>query len=421
VEVSTRVVLKNGEPQGIQGIARDISDRRKAEEERQRFAAQLQHAQKLEGLGVLAGGIAHDFNNLLVGVLGYAGLALVKLPEESPARNYVERIEATARRAAELTNQMLAYSGRGTFMIKPLNLNKLTEEMVRLLDASISKKVTLRFNHQPNLPMIKGDAAQLHQVVMNLITNASDAIGEEVGMITLSTYYVFADRAYLSSTYLDDDLPPGEYVCMEVSDTGCGMDAATSARIFDPFFSTKFAGRGLGLAATLGIIRGHRGAIKVYSEPGHGTTFKVLLPVAEEDATMPKPEAEDRSVELWTSTGTILIADDEETAREVAKEACKNHGFDVITANNGKEAVEIFKEKRKEISAIILDLMMPVMNGQEAFIKIKGIQPTIPIILSSGYTEEDATTRIGGINPNAFVQKTYSLNELSRKLKGVIQ
>jgi len=423
VEVSTRIIMTDGRPVGIQGIARDISERRRADEERRRLEAQLQHAQKLEGLGVLAGGIAHDFNNLLVGMLGYAGLALVKLAPESPARSYVERIEATARRAAELTNQMLAYSGRGSFTIRPLNLNNLAEELARLLEASISKKVTLRFNHYKELPLIKGDAAQLHQVLMNLITNASDAIADNVGVITVQTSVVHADRTYLSSTYLDDDLPPGPYVCMEVSDTGCGMDKETLSRIFDPFFSTKFAGRGLGLAATLGIIRGHRGAIKVYSEPGYGSTFKVLLPVDQGDENRPAETAPPAGseIDLWKSTGTILIADDEEMAREVAREACIEHGFDVLTAKDGMEAVEMYRQHRKQIVAVILDLMMPVMNGREAFIKIKAIEPGIPILLSSGYTEEDATTRIGGINPSGFVQKPYALDDMARRLKTVLE
>jgi PAS domain S-box-containing protein len=421
VEVSTRVIYEEGKPVGIQGIARDITERRHAEEERRRLEAQIQHAQKLEGLGVLAGGIAHDFNNLLVGMLGYAGLALTKLPPGVPARGYVEKIEFSAQRAAELTNQMLAYSGRGTFVLRPINLFELVEDVGRLLSASVSKKATLRYHCAPDLPAIVGDPAQVNQVIMNLITNASDALGDEPGVITLSVTQVNADRPFLARSYLDDSLPEGRYVCLEISDTGCGMDKDTLARIFDPFFSTKFAGRGLGLAAVLGIVRGHKGAIRVYSEPGKGTTFKVLLPAApsgnEPDA---QAEPEGGGLRSWRGTGVILVADDEEAARSVAREVFEDRGFDVLTASDGLEAVEVFRTHADEVSAVLLDLTMPVMGGKEAFEKILEIRPSVPVILSSGYTERDATTRFVKMRPAAFVQKPYVLIELVRKLHDVL-
>jgi PAS domain S-box-containing protein len=421
VEVSTRVIYEEGKPVGIQGIARDITEHRRAEEERRRLEAQIQHAQKLEGLGVLAGGIAHDFNNLLVGMLGYAGLALTKLPPGVPARGYVEKIEASAQRAAELTNQMLAYSGRGTFVLRPINLFELVEDVGRLLSASVSKKATLRYHCAPDLPPIVGDPAQINQVIMNLITNASDALGDEAGIITLSVTPVTADRPFLARSYLDDSLPEGRYVCLEVSDTGCGMDKDTLARIFDPFFSTKFAGRGLGLAAVLGIVRGHKGAIRVYSEPGKGTTFKVLLPAAP-SANEPDAQAEPEGGGLrsWRGTGVILVADDEEAARSVAREVFEDRGFDVLTASDGLEAVEVFRTHADEVSAVLLDLTMPVMGGKEAFEKILEIRPGVPVILSSGYTERDATTRFVKMPPAAFVQKPYVLIELVRKLHDVL-
>jgi PAS domain S-box-containing protein len=421
VEVSTRVIYEEGKPVGIQGIARDITEGRRAEEERRRLEAQIQHAQKLEGLGVLAGGIAHDFNNLLVGMLGYAGLALTKLPPGVPARGYVEKIEVSAQRAAELTNQMLAYSGRGTFVLRRINLFELVEDVGRLLSASVSKKATLRYHCAPDLPPIVGDPAQINQVIMNLITNASDALGDEAGIITLSVTPVTADRPLLARSYLDDSLPEGRYVCLEVSDTGCGMDKDTLARIFDPFFSTKFAGRGLGLAAVLGIVRGHKGAIRVYSEPGKGTTFKVLLPAAP-SANEPDAQAEPEGGGLrsWRGTGVILVADDEEAARSVAREVFEDRGFDVLTASDGLEAVEVFRTHADEVSAVLLDLTMPVMGGKEAFEKILEIRPGVPVILSSGYTERDATTRFVKMPPAAFVQKPYVLIELVRKLHDVL-
>jgi len=425
VEVSTRIIYEDGMPHSIQGIARDITERRRAEEERRQLEAQIQHAQKLEGLGVLAGGIAHDFNNLLVGMMGYAGLALTKLRPESPAHTYVERIEQSAQRAAELTNQLLAYSGKGTFMIRPLNLSTLAIEMGRLLSASVSKKAVLKYNCNPDLPLIQGDAAQLHQVIMNLITNASDALGDDTGVITISTRTVAADRTYLSRTFLDDDLLEGQYVCLEVSDTGCGMDTETRQKIFDPFFSTKFTGRGLGLAAVLGIVRGHKGAVKVYSEPDNGTTFKILFPAVEaasgESLEPDEPAFSTDSVSGWKCSGTLLVADDEIAARQVAADVLETYGFKVIGAANGKEAADLFQEHQDEIVAVLLDLMMPVMNGQEAYELIHALKPNTPVVLSSGYTEQDVSERFSGKGPIAFIQKPYVLQDLVKKLREVLQ
>ncbi len=423
VEVSTRVIVKDGKPAGIQGIARDITERKQAEKERARMEAQLRHTQKLESLGVLAGGIAHDFNNLLVGIMGNAGLALTRLPEGTPAREYVARIEATARRAAELTNQMLAYTGRGPFLVRPIDVSKLTQEMGHLLSASISKKVVLRFECPPALPLIQGDAAQLHQVVMNLITNASDAIGEEHGVVTVRTGVLRADRAYLSRTYLAEDLPEGVYVSLEVADTGCGMDAETIGRIFDPFFSTKFTGRGLGLAAVLGIVRAHRGAINVYSEPGHGTTFKVLFPATGGAATVEGKEwalPPGGEMGLWKSSGAVLLADDEESVREVAKDILEELGFTVLTAVNGQEALELF-QAHEDVRAVILDLTMPVLGGKEAFQRMRGLRPAVPVILSSGYTEQDITTRFSENAPDGFIQKPFGPGDIARVLRTALR
>ncbi|MBZ0252479.1 MAG: hypothetical protein K8I02_03985, partial [Candidatus Methylomirabilis sp.] len=251
-------------------LQREVAERARMEEERRGLEARIQQTQKLESLGVLAGGIAHDFNNLLMGVLGNAGLALMEMSPEAPGRESVRLIETAAQRAAELTNQMLAYSGKGRFVIERLDLSRLVSEMAHLLHVSISKRAALNLRTPAGLPPIEGDAAQIRQVVMNLITNASDALGDGTGTISVTTGRCAADAGYFDRSFIKDDLPEGEYVFVEVSDTGCGMDGETAAKIFDPFFTTKFAGRGLGLAAVLGIVRGHRGAVRVYSEPGRG-------------------------------------------------------------------------------------------------------------------------------------------------------
>lgn len=423
VEVSTRLILEDGNPVAVQGIARDITERKQAEQERKRLEAQIQHTQKLEGLGVLAGGIAHDFNNLLVGILGNAGLALKKLPQDAPAAEYVRRIEATAQRAAELTSQMLAYSGRGSFVVRPLNLSAVAEEMGYLLQASISKKAILRYQCAPSLPLIEGDAAQIHQVLINLITNASDALGDREGVIVVATGSMPVDRAYLSRTYLADDLLEGLYVYLEVSDTGCGMDAETQARIFDPFFSTKFAGRGLGLASVLGIVRKHRGALTVYSEPGHGTTIRVLFPAftGEQPANTRDEQNDDiEKISRWRGRGVVLVADDEAAVRTVSQETFAEWGFNVLVANDGREAVEIFRNHADEIRLVLLDLTMPVMGGEEALRRIRQTRPGVPVILSSGYTEQDATTRFEKGGPSAFVQKPYLPSDLMRVVRNVL-
>jgi PAS domain S-box-containing protein len=283
-------VLGAGEgPPSLQEVFIDISERKRAEEERRRLEERSRHAQKLESLGVLAGGIAHDFNNLLTAVLANAGLALRGLPAESPERAAVEQIELAGLRAADLTRQMLAYSGRGRFAVQPVNLSRVVEEMATLLQTVISKKATLRFDFTPGLPAVEADPTQARQVALNLITNASDALGEGGGVITLRTGALQAGRAYLASAHAREDLPEGPYAYLEVSDTGCGMDEGTLARAFEPFFTTKFIGRGLGLAAVLGIVQGHRGAIKVVSAPGQGSTFRVLFPCSQAVAAPAAP------------------------------------------------------------------------------------------------------------------------------------
>ncbi|MEM7035310.1 MAG: PAS domain-containing protein, partial [Chloroflexota bacterium] len=403
----------------ILGSFVDITERKQTQENHKRLEVQIQHAQKLESLGILAGGIAHDFNNLLTGILGNVGLATMKVSTSSPSVNNLKQIEEAAIRASELCNQMLAYSGKGRFVVQPFSLNDIIEEMIHLLKVSISKTILLNLDLYPNLPATEGDVTQLRQIIMNLVINASDAIGDRSGVITISTGVMDCEVDYLQETYLDDDLAPGPYTYVEVSDTGTGMDEATREKIFDPFFTTKFTGRGLGLAAVLGIVRGHSGAIKVYSEPKRGTTFKVLFPCSDLAAIL-VPSSKTNMDQQWQGSGHILIVDDEETVRAVGRQILESIGFSVLTANDGREGFEIFKIHQAKIVLVLLDLTMPHMDGEETFRELRRLQSDVPVILSSGYNEQETTNRFAGKGLAGFIQKPYRSHDLAAKVKAVL-
>ncbi len=428
LEVSTRLILVGDRPVGVQGIGRDITERRHAEEQRLRLEQQILHAQKLEGLGVLAGGIAHDFNNLLVGVLGNAGLALRRLPKDSPLHAYLKRIETAAQRAAELTNQMLAYSGRSSFVVRPLNLAKIITEAPDLFRASVPRQIDLEFNCDPDLPSIVGDTAQFHQILVNLITNAAEAIGEHKGFIRVGTHAAEITAEMLREFYFQENCEPGAYVCLEVADNGCGMDADQFARVFDPFYTTKSMGRGLGLAAILGIVRGHRGAIHVESNPGKGTTFRLYFPVAAKiEAVLPSTAGTASGLRrgasatgTWPGSGLLLIADDEEAVRVVAKEILERQGFTTLIAVDGREAIEMFTSHRDEVAAALVDLSMPVINGQEVMEALRILRPSLPVIITSGYSEQEIMDRFQDSPPTAFIKKPYRSRELVMLMKKVL-
>ena len=421
--VKTPVKDHNGKVVGILGIFWDITDRKRAEEERKSLEAQVQHAQKLESLGVLAGGIAHDFNNLLLAILGNADLALMDMAPEAPARRNVGEIKKASQRAAELSSQMLAYSGKGRFIVEALDLSAMVEEMTHMLKVSISKKAILKYNFSKNLPAIEADATQVRQVIMNLITNASEAIGDRSGVISISTGAMEADRAYLQETYLDEDLPEGLYVCLEVADTGCGMSEETQAKLFDPFFTTKFTGRGLGMAAVLGIIRGHRGAIRICSEIGKGTTITVLFPAMRSKTTGPDGEGQGDEAQIdetWKCSGTVLLVDDEETVLAIGKRMLQRLGLTVLIARDGREGVEVFREHQDEIACVVLDMIMPHMDGEEAFGELRRISSDVPVIMSSGYDEERVTRRFAGKDLAGFIQKPYEFQKLRNAMHSVL-
>ncbi len=407
--------LENPDIRGIVVNVRDITERKRAEEERVRLEQQLLHTQKLESLGVLAGGIAHDFNNILTSIIGNAELALLRMKPESPGISNIHKIEQAATQAAGLAKQMLAYSGKGKFVIEHLDINCLLEEMLHLLDVSISKMAKLKLNFAPNLPAVEGDATQIRQIVMNLVINASEAIGDNSGVISITTGCRDCDRNYLKYFWQDERINEGSYVYIDIADTGCGMSKDTLAKVFDPFFTTKFTGRGLGMAAVQGIVKGHRGAIKVDSEPGRGTTFKILLP----SSSVPiEIISRDNHTEDWKGEGKVLLVDDEETIRDVAKEMLREFGFTTITANDGRDAIEIFKEN-PDIVIVIMDLTMPNMDGEQCFHELKKLNPDVKVVMSSGFSELEVTQKFVGKGLAGFIQKPYKLSVLREVIQKI--
>jgi len=397
------------------GIQRDITERKREEEIHLNLERQVQHAQKLESLGVLAGGIAHDFNNLLMVVLGNTDLALRELPATSPAHDYLADIEKASRRAADLCRQMLAYSGKGKFVIEAVDLSEVVRDMAHMLEISLAKKAVLRLDLTREIPPVAADPSQIRQIVMNLITNASEAIGDRSGVISLSSGVRDCDQATLAGAYLAEDLPPGPYVFLEVRDTGCGMDQQTLQRVFDPFFTTKFTGRGLGMAAVMGIVRSHRGAIQIDSEPGRGTNILVLFPVAD-PATRIEPSPKNQAQVVpgpQAGSGTVLLVEDEEAGRALGRRLLEKAGYQVLTAIDGREAVALFAERHAEIDCVLLDLTMPHMDGGEAFAELRRIQPDVRVILSSGYPEQEVMENFAGQGLAGFIQKPFRLDTLS--------
>jgi signal transduction histidine kinase/CheY-like chemotaxis protein len=419
-----RVFERHSQPQVVDGrivgrvwCYRDLSEWVRAEEERRRLEAQMQHAQKLESLGVLAGGIAHDFNNLLVGILGHAGLALMDLPPDSPLHGRMEEIQSAAQSAAELINQMLAYSGKGRFVLRQCDLSEIVAEMTKLLHTAISSaEMELRLSS--NLPALEGDPAQMRQVIMNLITNAAEAIGNGRGRIVLTTGSMHADPAYLADARIGRDAPAGEFVFVEVADNGCGMDQATVERIFEPFFTTKFAGRGLGLAAVLGIVQRHHGAIKIATAPGQGTTFRVLLPASH--ASLSVPDAVPARTPVIRRGTRVLVVDDEAPVLRVASEMLSRAGFDVTSAAGGAEAVALAARPEGAFEAVLLDMTMPKMNGAETFKRLRALRPGLPVVLMSGCTGDEAVSRFGLEGLSGFVQKPFLPASLVRAIADAV-
>jgi len=396
---------------------RDVTERLLAEREQIQLEARMQQAQKLESLGVLAGGIAHDFNNLLSGILGSIDLASSELVPESSLSLSLTLARECAERASVLCDQLLAYSGRGRFVVNPMSLTTLVEELRPLLEVSLVNKPRLTFELEPNLPLVDIDAAQIRQVILNMVMNAAEATPSGNGHVMIRSSATDLGREDLSSCILGDELPPGRYVALEVVDNGCGMDQTTLARIFEPFFTTKFAGRGLGLPALLGIVRGHRGAIQVVSNEGHGSVFRVLLPINRRRSSK-SPAA---SSTWWHGRGCILFADDEPPVRTVGRRILERLGFQVVLAQNGRMAIDEFARRADEISLVILDLTMPEMTGDQALLEIRRLRPQVPIVLTSGFGEEEVLERLSDVAIDGFLKKPFRVEDFSNLVRTVLE
>lgn len=395
----------------VNAIGRDMTEVRLAENARRHMDENLRQMHKLESLGILAGGVAHDFNNLLTTILGNASFARREYDDGGSPIPMIQRIEQTALRAAELTQQMLDYSGKGSFDAIPICLSKITADMTALLESNISKKADIVMDFPTDIPAIEADPSQIRQVVMNLVLNASEALPEGRGRIAVSTGVRECDQSYLDQAVFAQTNEEGLYVFLRVSDDGAGMSEADRKRMFDPFFTTKFTGRGLGLPVVLGVVRGHGGAVLVESQSGQGTEFTILFPASRRAAVSLDSPVDDHFEEVQ---GTILVIDDEDSILEVASQILSSAGYRVLTANNGKQGLEAFLDHAPTIDGVLLDFTMPEMDGEETLRALRNIRPDLYVVLSSGYSEKHASRRFQDVTPDAFLQKPYRAGDLIR-------
>jgi len=392
-----------------------------AEESALRMEQKLRQSQKMESLGILAGGIAHDFNNLLMAILGNTELAIERATHGEEAVSFLNQVMEATVRASSLTNAMLAYSGRGQFLIEVLDLGELVRGMQGILQGSLPKSLDFQMELEPVAP-IEADTGQIQQIVMNLILNASEASVDSGGSVTIRTRSVDCTARHLVGNLVRREHPdywvdPGPYVCLEVEDNGVGMTPEVKERLFDPFFTTKFAGRGLGMAAVLGIVYGHKGVLLVDSDPGKGTRFQVFFPVTTRNLKDPTPKRSERSEAL---SGRVLVVDDESALRDLARISLENAGLEVLSAEDGWEALEVFRRSRGAIDVVILDLSMPRLGGIETLAELRRLDEDARVILVSGFSPEEAMGHVGEDRPTDFLQKPYAAGELLSKIRELL-
>ena len=422
VTCSTAPIRGDGAVAGAVLVVRDVSEQRRAEQASREKDEAFRQAQKLESIGVLAGGIAHDFNNLLTGIMGNAGLArrALQAGRHDRAADMLQDVLKASERAADLTRQLLAYAGRGQFVIQPLDVCKLVTEVSTLIRASISKKIKLVLDVPDQCPPIKGDRTQLQQLIMNLVINGGEAIGEGAGTLTVSirTEHFTERREHIRTAGFP--ITAGDYVRIDVIDTGEGMDQETRDRIFEPFFTTKFLGRGLGLSAALGIVRGHHGAIGVSSFPDSGTTFTVLLPVIQEAAEVRRSGAQSVPEHDLKGVGTILVVDDDIAVRSLASSVLHEAGYTVELAEDGMQAIERLRQLGESVDLILLDLTMPELGGAEAALELRRIQPDVPIVAMSGYGDVEVMERFSAARIDDLLPKPFRPDQLTAKVRDVL-
>lgn len=412
------VRMKDEGRETYQLILRDVTEERRARAERETLERQLFQSQKLESLGVMAGGVAHDFNNLLTGILGHADLAL-SAPDSPPAlTRHLEAVRDSALRASELTKQLLAYSGKGVFELRRVDLSTLVTDTVRLLDVSVPKAVSLRLDLGKDLPPIQGDPAQLRQVLMNLVINAAESMNGSEGTVRLTTGLETLEEGVSTQ---GTELAPGRYVALRVADTGSGMDEGTLARIFEPFFSTKFTGRGLGLPALLGIARGHQAGLCVKSQLGEGTVFTVYFPMASGVAEPLDAKASSGEIPAANGGGLILVVDDDPAVRSVARQTLEMRGYQVVEAGDGAEALDEIRVRGRRVSLIVLDATMPNMSGESTLRELRDLLPGLPVLLSSGYDEQATHHRFPELGKDHFLPKPYGPRDLLAKVQALLK
>ena len=412
--VATRCLwTRDGSVDSVIVLVQDVTRRHRAENEGKRLEGQLVDGQKLESLGSLAGGIAHDFNNLLTGVIGNAHLAKAELSHDHNAQRPLDSVLRAAERATKLTGQLLAYSGKGAFVVRPLDLTECVNDLASLLDTLVPKKVELRLDLGIQLPTMKADEAQIQQIVVNLVVNAGEAI-EGIGTVHVRTGTSFMQETRDEEFVLSGGLGPGPCVYLEVSDTGSGVAEDELRKIFDPFFTTKFTGRGLGLAAVLGIVRGHDGAISVKTTPGEGSVFRVYFSTHSASS-----KHRLQRIQQDQEGSLILVVDDEELVRSACCQSLRSLGYSVLPASGGREALDLFKQDPARIAAVILDMTMPDLDGVETFKLMREVRADVPVILTSGYSERDALARLDG-TPADFLPKPYAPKVLGEKLRSVM-
>lgn len=393
------VYTPEGDLRFVEGLVIDISIQKLAENQKLLIERRMQESQKRESLGLLAGGVAHDFNNLLTTILGNASMAKLELPPDSHGVENLAQVEHAARHAALLCRQMLAYAGQGQLTKEDVDLAHIVKDMLPLLRSSLGGAVELIFKSEETTPAIHGDPAEISQIVMNLVINAGEAMPEKGGRITVTTRVADVDSRQLHQCIAGNDLPAGRYLALEVADNGSGIDAEVLKRIFDPFFSTKFEGRGLGLAAVIGIVRGHKAAIQVKSNRGQGTTFTIFFPLA---GTAKGAEG----------TAIALVVDDDEPVREVTCELFRSLGFEAEPAARGAEAIEKIKAQPARYAVVLLDCVMPGLSGEETLLELGKIRPDLPVILMSGNNERGAASTV-----TPFLVKPFSRSMLEKALQ----